>query len=67
MLRYVGKTIQNEFGEMNSYRIGGDEFVALLTDESEDRIRVKIEQIREQVEKRILSHCCRMFCWKHIR
>ena len=36
---------------MNSYRIGGDEFVALLTDESEDRIRVKIEQIREQVEK----------------
>lgn len=51
MLRYVGKTIQNEFGEMNSYRIGGDEFVALLTDESEDRIRVKIEQIREQVEK----------------
>ena len=51
MLRYVGKPIQNEFGEMNSYRIGGDEFVALLTDESEDRIRVKIEQIRKQVEK----------------
>lgn len=51
MLRYVGKTIQNEFGEMNSYRIGGDEFVVLLTDESEDRIRVKIEQIRKQVEK----------------
>ena len=51
MLRYVGKTIQNEFGEINSYRIGGDEFVVLLTDESEDRIRVKIEQIRKQVEK----------------
>ena len=47
MLRYVGKTIQNEFGEMNSYRIGGDEFVVLLTDESEDRIRAKIEQIRK--------------------
>ena len=51
MLQYVGKTIQNEFGEMNSYRIGGDEFVVLLTDESEDRIRAKIEQIRKQVEK----------------
>lgn len=51
MLRYVGKTIQNEFGKMNSYRIGGDEFVVLLTDESEDGIRVKIEQIRKQVEK----------------
>ena len=22
MLRYVGKTMQNEFGEMNSFRIG---------------------------------------------
>ena len=37
--------------KMNSFRIGGDEFVVLLTDESEDRIRVKIEQIRKQVEK----------------
>lgn len=51
MLRYVGRTIQHEFGEMNSFRIGGDEFVVLITDESEDRIRAKIEQIRKQVEK----------------
>lgn len=51
MLRYVGRTIQHEFGEMNSFRIGGDEFVALFTNESEDRIRAKIEQIRKQVEK----------------
>lgn len=51
MLRYIGKTIQNEFGEMNSYRIGGDEFVVLITDESEDRMRVRIEKIKEQVEK----------------
>ena len=48
MLRYVGRTIQHEFGEMNSFRIGGDEFVVLITDESEDRIRAKIEQIRKQ-------------------
>ena len=51
MLRYVGRTIQHEFGEMNSFRIGGDEFVVLLTDESEDRIRAKMEQIRKQVKK----------------
>ena len=51
MLRHIGKTIQNEFGEMNSFRIGGDEFVVLLIDESEDRIRAKIEQTRKQVEK----------------
>lgn len=51
MLRYIGRTIQNEFGEMNSFRIGGDEFVVLLVEESEDRIRAKIEQIRKQVEK----------------
>ena len=51
MLRYIGKTVQNEFGEMNSFRIGGDEFVVLLIDEPEDRIRAKIEQIRKQVEK----------------
>lgn len=50
-LRYVGRTIQHEFGEMNSFRIGGDEFVVLITDESKDRIRAKIEQIRKQVEK----------------
>ena len=51
MLQFVGKTLQKEFGERNSYRIGGDEFVALVPDEKEEDIQKKINRVQILVEK----------------
>ena len=51
MLQFVGKTLQKEFGERNSFRIGGDEFVVLVTDEKEEVIQAKIYHIQILVEE----------------
>ena len=50
MLQFVGKTVQKEFGERNSFRIGGDEFVVLAIDEKEEVIQAKIEHMQMLVE-----------------
>lgn len=52
MLQFVGKTLQKEFGEKNSFRIGGDEFVALVSDEREESIREKVDRIQLKVEEK---------------
>lgn len=51
MLQFVGKELQNAFGEMNTFRIGGDEFVALVHDESEDTVQAKIDCVQALVEE----------------
>ena len=51
MLQFVGKTLQKEFGERNSFRIGGDEFVVLAIDEKEEVIQAKIDHIQILVEE----------------
>lgn len=51
MLQFVGKALQKEFGEKNSFRIGGDEFVVLVTDEKEEVIQAKIDHIQILVEE----------------
>ena len=50
MLQFVGKTLQKEFGERNSFRIGGDEFVVLAIDEKEEVIQAKIDHMQMLVE-----------------
>ena len=40
-----------EFGEKNSFRIGGDEFVVLITDENEEVIQAKIDHMQILVEE----------------
>ena len=50
MLQFVGKTLQKEFGERNSFRIGGDEFVVLAIDEKEEAIQAKIDHMQMLVE-----------------
>ena len=50
MLQFVGKTLQKEFGERNSFRIGGDEFVVLAIDEKEEVVQAKIEHMQMLVE-----------------
>lgn len=51
MLQFVGKTLQKEFGERNSFRIGGDEFVVLAIDEKEEVIQAKIDHMQMLVEE----------------
>ena len=51
MLQFVGKTLQKEFGERNTFRIGGDEFVALVADEKEKVIQAKIDHMQILVEE----------------
>ena len=51
MLQFVGKTLQKEFGERNSFRIGGDEFVVLAIDEKEEVIQAKIDHMQMLIEE----------------
>ena len=51
MLQFVGKTLQKEFGDKNSFRIGGDEFVVLVIDEKEKIIQAKIDLVQALVEE----------------
>lgn len=51
MLRYVAQAIQGIFGTENTYRIGGDEFVALGLDRTEAEVRERVRILREQVTK----------------
>lgn len=51
MLQFVGKTLQKEFGDKNSFRIGGDEFVVLVIDEKEKVIQAKIDLVQSLVEE----------------
>lgn len=50
MLQFVGKAMQTAFGERNSFRIGGDEFVALVAGEKEEAVRSNIDGIKALTE-----------------
>ena len=52
MLQFVGKTLQKEFGDKNSFRIGGDEFVVLVIDEKEKVIQAKIDRVQALIEEK---------------
>lgn len=51
MLKFVGSTLHKEFGEKNSFRIGGDEFVVLQFCDKEESIRESIERVKLFVEE----------------
>ncbi len=50
MLREVGKKMHTYFGESNCYRIGGDEFVAFLSDKPGKEIRQMMQEFRTAIE-----------------
>lgn len=52
MLQFVGKRLQKEFGDKNSFRIGGDEFVVLVIDEKEKVIQAKIDRVQALIEEK---------------
>lgn len=51
MLQFIGKALQIAFGEKNTFRIGGDEFVALVGIENEDIIQQKVSRVKNIVEE----------------
>lgn len=55
MLRFVGSTLQSQFGKENTFRIGGDEFVVLLAGEQEQTVQEKIKRSRCILTER--SYC----------
>lgn len=52
MLQEVAKTLQKEFGERNTYRIGGDEFVAFAMDAAQEAVEKKLAQINTHLSER---------------
>lgn len=51
MLKTVAHTLQREFTLDRTYRIGGDEFVAFVLDESIEQVRERIENIKNDIEQ----------------
>ena len=49
MLQFIATVMQNIFGQEDTYRIGGDEYVALGQDQSEEELREKITKLRQAV------------------
>lgn len=51
MLKTVADTIKNTFGSEKTYRIGGDEFVIIITDSDEDYIEPRLLSLAATLEK----------------
>lgn len=51
ILKTTASIFQQRFGTENTYRIGGDEFVAIIPDTSEDTVRKTIESIYYETDK----------------
>lgn len=52
MLKYIAAIMQNEFGENDTYRIGGDEFTAFIWDIQNNEVQQKIERINRLAEEK---------------
>lgn len=52
MLKYVGAALRDAFGDRDTYRIGGDEFVAFGRDVSKEEAEEKVERMVHLVEGR---------------
>ena len=50
MLQYIASVMQHLFGKDNTYRIGGDEFVALGINKSLDEIEELVKSMKQAVE-----------------
>ncbi len=49
MLCYIADEVKNIFGSKDTYRIGGDEYVAFVLDRSEKEIQEKLQLLNENV------------------
>ncbi|MCR5700581.1 MAG: diguanylate cyclase [Lachnospiraceae bacterium] len=51
MLRMIANILTKQFGKQDTYRIGGDEYVAFVTDESLTDIHSRIAQMNSQIKE----------------
>ncbi len=56
MLKFIGAAMQEEFGRSSTYRIGGDEFVAFVSDKSAAHVQQLIANFEARLEKE--GYCC---------
>lgn len=52
MLQYIADVVKKQFGVKDTYRIGGDEYVAFVLDDSEENITSKIDEMNAQVKEK---------------
>ena len=50
MLQFVAVTMEKEFGKNSTFRIGGDEFVALIPNIKEEDVKMKVDSFRKTIE-----------------
>ena len=60
MLKKIAEILQEEYGEPNTYRIGGDEFVAIRYDRDEAGVRADLEKVRARIEAENYHVACGM-------
>lgn len=51
MLIFVARTMQNLFGKANTYRVGGDEYVAIGTNLDQAEVDSRIQLLRQKVDE----------------
>ncbi len=52
MLCEVAEAIQRRFGEEDTYRIGGDEFIAFRTDGQQEDLALEVDQLRRSLSQK---------------
>ncbi|MCQ2505018.1 MAG: GGDEF domain-containing protein [Saccharofermentans sp.] len=50
MLKFIAEELIKEFGDEDSYRIGGDEYVVLICDQKEELVRDRIQRVMKIIE-----------------
>ena len=51
MLQYIADVVKKQFGKKDSYRVGGDEYVAFVLDSPKTEVEDKINEMRAQVSE----------------
>ena len=52
MLQYIADVVKKQFGVRDTYRIGGDEYVAFVLDDTEAAITGRIEEMKAQIREK---------------
>lgn len=62
LLRTIARHMREQFGQKNTYRIGGDEFVSFVPDGSADEVRHVLEHMQDELSARGFSASCGVSC-----
>ena len=51
MLQYIADVVKKQFGKKDTFRIGGDEYVAFALELSEEEIKARIAEMNAQIQE----------------